>query len=114
MNIPQRWQRSRAKGAKQPASCRYCGRGTIYANGFKIGDPHPKTKKPMTRADVLELFDGVLRSLISLNGVNWFVGYYLKELSKYKYLSCFCPLTERCHVDIWIEYLQKYEKELQP
>ena len=36
MNIPQRWQRSRNAGAKQPASCRYVGRGTNYGNDYQI------------------------------------------------------------------------------
>jgi Domain of unknown function (DUF4326) len=107
MIIPKRIQRRRVKGYRQPPKTRYCGRGTMYANGYKIGEPDWETGKPMTREDVLKRFRGLLQSLISLNGWEWFVDYYLRPLMEYDHLSCFCPLDKSCHVDIWIEYLEK-------
>jgi len=81
----------------------------MFANDYKIGDLDWETGKPMTRADVLKRFRGTLQSLISLNSWAWFVDYYLRPLMGYDYLSCFCPLDKPCHVDIWIEYLEKVE-----
>ena len=105
--IPKRTQRKQTRGYKNPPNTRYCGRGTPYENGYKIGEPDWETGKPMTREDVLRHFRGTLQSLISINSWEWFVWYYLEPLMKYDYLSCFCPLDVACHVDIWIEYIGK-------
>jgi len=103
-----RVQRKRTKGYHLPPNTKYCGRGTSHGNGWIIGEPHQVTKKPMTREDVLRCFEGDLKSLISLNGIDWFEAEYLSELREYDNLACFCQLNVRCHVDIWIEYLEKY------
>ncbi len=102
-----RIQRKRTKGYRHPPNTHYCGRGTMFANMYKIGAIDIETGQPMTRADVLGRFRGNLQSMISANGWEWFVECYLRPLMKYDYLSCFCPLDKPCHVDIWIEYIEK-------
>lgn len=106
----QRIQRKRTKGYRQPPNTRYCGRGTRWGNDWKIGKADWNTGEPMTRDDVLRRFRWTLQSLISLIGWERFGEHYLRPLEGYEYLSCFCPLDEPCHVDIWIEYFEKWKK----
>lgn len=40
MKLPERIQRKRTKGWKQPANTRYCGRGSKWGNPFVVGRPY--------------------------------------------------------------------------
>ncbi len=114
MNIPKRWQRSRAKCAKQPASCRYCGRGTKYGNKHKV-------ESDFWDAEFDKWFSIPLRQAHEnaveeyLEDMSIWLGNdpaYFDDLFNYKYISCFCPLDLPCHCDAIIEHLEKRIKEL--
>lgn len=89
--MPQRHQRSRAAGSKQPPNTRYCGRGTKYGNPYKVGIHG-------TREECIKKHREKLEQMPDLQA-------FLAPLRGYSYLSCFCPLHERCHVDTIIEFL---------
>jgi len=88
------------RGVKLPAGSVYCGRPSRFGNPFVIGEDHPQTKVPMTRKDVLELFEKYLSDkmqderfvsdLLALRG---------------KQLACWCGLSDKCHVDILIQFI---------
>jgi uncharacterized protein DUF4326 len=104
---PQRIQRKRTKGWKQPPLTKYLGRGTAHGNEYVIG-------KDGTRDECLQLFRGRLEAMIQFYGARTFVQHYLEPLAPYENLSCFCPLDVPCHVDIWIEYMNRYGVTPQP
>jgi hypothetical protein len=56
-------------------------------------------RKPLTLTQSLEYYLIHIRFQIKSGNLN------LDELRKYDYLSCFCPLSQRCHTDILIELL---------
>jgi hypothetical protein len=76
--------------------------GSPLGNPYRIGDPHPETRKPMTRSEVIELYrvelwehiqamDDVFDALMSL-----LCDYHtLGEL----YLGCHCA-PKACHADV--------------
>ncbi len=103
MNIPQRWQRSRKAGDKQPDSCRYVGRGTKYGNPVRVGNLDYKTHKPRTHQDVVNDY----RLVIAGRSI-----YYYDDLLNYEYISCFCALDMPCHCDAIIEHLKERIKVL--
>lgn len=92
--MPNRHQRSRAKGTRQPPNTRYCGRGTAFGNPYIIG-------KDGTREGCVEKYKEKLQAMPSDE-----LQAFLAPLRGYSYLSCFCPLSECCHVDTIIEFLQ--------
>lgn len=119
----QRWQRSRAKGARQPENCRYCGRGTVYGNdyvvvkvkgGFKVRNYFSLFAEPTvytTRYDAnkravdLHAQEFEKRTLHDRG----LIARVKKDLGRYKFLSCFCPLTLPCHVDFLIKIVNRPE-----
>lgn len=113
---PQRIQRLRTKGARQPPNTRYCGRGTGYANTHKV-EPDGECFKVfdadyfggnyryfMMRKDAhvfaIELFKKDTEEYMALNPK------YFEPLRGFDFLSCFCPPSLPCHVDVLIECLQ--------
>ena len=125
--MPVRIQRSRKKGYKQPENTKYVGRGTYWGNPFKIGEAYKNRAWiacMFEPCDWYELKIRVQGGIISdtIDGCLWFYRIHLKTLQrmypddfknkldalrKYDYLSCFCPLTERCHVDVILEILSE-------
>lgn len=114
--MPKRYQRSRTKGAKQPASCRYCGRGTIYGNDYRITHPTPENWKVTyiqtgndwnfhteleARTWSIEMYKHDTESIMQ-HDRGW-IARLKQDLGRYEYLSCFCPLDMPCHVDYLIE-----------
>jgi hypothetical protein len=98
MQIPKRWQRSRKAGAKQPNSCRYVGRGTMYGNTTKIGHG-------ITRHQAVECYKMDMKIILSR------CPDFYDDLLNYEYVSCFCPLDMPCHCDAIIEHLKtRYER----
>jgi hypothetical protein len=112
ITIPTRIQRRRAAGWRQPDSTRYCGRGTRWGNDRRIGDIDPETKRTLTRDDVLLYFDVRIGGMIADMGLPLFVEFFLAPLVRYQHLSCFCKESDGCHVDMWIEYIRRYESEI--
>lgn len=104
-----RIQRKRTKGWRQPPNTRYCGRGTIHGNDNRIGEINHNTGKPMTREETVQFFRTDIEKHIRIMGEDAFIKKYLLPLMKYENLSCFCPIDKPCHVDVWIEYLDRAE-----
>ena len=121
---PQRIQRKRTKGWKMPPNCKYVGRPGPYANPFSV--------KVWGREGAVQMYrwgcEGNWQALKDHSRANcgfvlWsmprIVRYFLcirrnvHELRQYKYLCCWCPLTDAngnhvpCHVDVLIEMLRK-------
>jgi hypothetical protein len=129
MNLPQRIQRKRTKGWKQPENTCYCGRGSKWGNLFTVGRPlyswgkalltvavckHPNAYIEIFNSD---LFAGITTLEKSLEYYELWLDMQIKnksldliELLKYDYLSCWCPLDKKCHVDILINKLQEEQK----
>lgn len=109
---PKRWQRSRRPGARQPASCRYCGRGTIYGNPFEIGyHEYGGHRRWWSREDVVNLYAQELDVIIA--DLHMTKEQYFAPLMGCEWLSCFCGLDEVCHVDVLIgriERIQMYQQ----
>jgi hypothetical protein len=111
MNIPERIQRKRTKGYKQPENTCYCGRGSKWGNPFIVGEEINinvsgiKISTKITLKNCLNLYDRYLDYQIKNNQLD------LTELLKYDYLSCWCPLDKSCHLDILISKLKELTKK---
>lgn len=77
-----------------PKDAVYIGRGSPYGNPYVIGQPHPRTGRPMTRDDVCVLFERYIVPTLDLD-----------EL-KGKDLVCYCK-PKRCHGDILLREANK-------
>jgi hypothetical protein len=73
----------------------YIGRPSKWGNPFKIGGAHPVTGRPMTRTDVIDLYEQhllqsptLLRALPEVRG---------------KILGCWCP-PKACHGHVIARY----------
>lgn len=86
-----------------PAGARYVGRGTRWGNGWKIGDPHPDTGAPMTRADVVAEYRKGIEAA-SEETREWI----RRELGG-RDLACWCPEGKACHGDVLLEFANPRE-----
>jgi hypothetical protein len=108
---PRRVMRSRRRGARLPASVKWCGRGSALAN------PFPSERFGHARSVLMHWrwFEGSLGAM-ALERVGYCPGEIdallrLRERALRRLpavqgydLGCWCPLTSRwCHVDIVIE-----------
>lgn len=87
--MPQRFQRSRRKGARLPANA------VVVSRPTKWGNPHPLE---LGRREAVGRFRDDLvagRLRISVEDVK-------REL-RGRDLACYCPLDELCHADVLIE-----------
>ena len=126
MNIPKRIQRKRTKGYKNPPNTCYCGRGSKWGNPFVVGRPLYSWGKAILTVAICKhpnayieifnsnLFDGIVTLEKSLEYYELWIDWQIKnnslditDLLKYDYLSCWCPLSQRCHLDILISKLIK-------
>lgn len=98
--MPTRIQRERTKGWKMPENAVSVCRPCKYGNIFKIGDPHPVTKQPMTREDTVACHRTWCLVKISEDPS------IFKPL-KGKDLACFCRLNEPCHADNYLDYANR-------
>jgi len=85
-----------------PEGAVYCGRPSRLRNPYVMGKDHPKTGVPMTRNDVLELFEEYLSDKMQDEK---FVSFLLSLRGKE--LACWCKLSEKCHVDIIIKFINE-------
>ena len=119
----QRIQRKRIKGYKQPKGTKYVGRPTKFGNPFRLTDSKmiqyydeyigdwlmlltPSSDHSIN--DIIILYEKWIRNELYIFGYNFLkppTKEDIDELGKYKYLSCFCPLSEPCHVDVLIKIL---------
>lgn len=93
MKLPQRIQRKRTKGWKQPKLTCYCGRGSKWGNPFAV--------ELWGLDKSLRMYKDYLNTCVETGTLD------LTELLKYDYLSCWCPLDQKCHVDILISKLKE-------
>lgn len=105
LQVPKRWQRSRRHGMKQPTSCRYVGRPTMYANKNHMVAGEERTFGEHKR--VTKEYELDMKIILSL------CPEYFDDLLHYEWISCFCPLDMPCHCDPIIEHLSRRIKELE-
>ena len=99
--MPERIQRSRAKGWRMPDGAVYVGRPTIWGNPFIVGlrtthgalqavtDPRfPVTRD---RAHAVKRFEKWATIVFTKSDLKALRG---------KDLACWCPLDEPCHADV--------------
>ena len=85
----------------------YCARPSPWGNPFSHAQGTLAKFKTKNRRDSIEQFRKWLRfqpELISRARI---------ELTG-KRLACFCQLTEECHVDVWIEVIEKWPTPVVP
>ena len=117
-----RIQRKRKKGYRQPEGTRYVGRRTKYGNPFRLSkDGHieffnikDNEWQNWSVSSGFKIYDIIDMYKMWVNKELLFGKSVLpepptiddlKELKKYKYLSCYCSLSELCHVDILIKLI---------
>lgn len=128
MKIPDRIQRKRTPGWKNPPNTLYCGRGSKYGNPVKsianeifIDISYLGIEQKWAYYsdgdidDVLFIYNHLLNGTKFSNRHLKYWSYHFsyinfKYLLKYDHLSCWCPLDKPCHVDIIIKKLKEYEK----
>jgi hypothetical protein len=87
--MPQRYQRSRRKGAHLPADV------VVVTRPTKWGNPHPLS---LGRAEAVRRYrDDLLAGRLRVS-----VADVKRELSG-RNLACYCPLDEPCHADVLLE-----------
>ena len=92
--MPVRVQLSRQKGFHLPPNTIVVARPSKWGNPFRVGDPHPKTGKPMTPQDAVFLFEGALTHekvqeiRLQLLGSD---------------LACWCGPGGPCHADVLLK-----------
>lgn len=93
MSPPRRIQRRRTKGWRMPPNTRYAGRPGPWGNPFRVGDPgvpDPAAAVARFAAWLPHQHTLVAAARETLDGVN---------------LACWCPLSQPCHVDVWLRWL---------
>jgi hypothetical protein len=87
--MPRRFQRSRRKGARLPASV------VVVTRPTKWGNPHPLElgRQEAVRRYREDLLEG--RLAVTVEDVK-------RELRRCD-LACYCPLDEPCHADVLLE-----------
>lgn len=89
--MPKRIQRKREKGWRKPENTVNITRPGPYGNRFRVGDPHPGTKKPMTAQDAVDAFEEYQLPEMIESGKT--------EEIRGKDVMCFCALDAPCHGD---------------
>ena len=107
--MPERIQRSRAKGWRMPAGAVYVGRPTKWGNPFKVGAYNALLQHQMDRREAVDAFR---RRLVGVE--NWWAGNprrltlttvaEVRGELRGKDLVCWCPLDEPCHADVLLEW----------
>jgi hypothetical protein len=95
IRVAERIQLRRTKGWRKPADAVAVARPTKWGNPFKIGDAHPDTGRPMTRADAIAAY----RAWLPTSGLD------PTELTG-RDLACWCP-PGPCHADVLLEFANR-------
>jgi hypothetical protein len=116
LKFPDRIQRKRVRGWKNPKNTVYVGRPTKWGNPFKVG--------MIVGFDWVTIFDPIdvlhyfTRSRIIENNeeaVRLFAKYAAPRLKGVEYhlngknLSCFCPIGQPCHADVLLKMANRYK-----
>ncbi len=132
--MPQRIQRSRAKGWRMPEGAIYVGRPTRWGNPWRIGSnmfdqTNNQWRKVLTRADAVQAFrqscdydpnavwhhriDEEGNSLTAWGGYDDDIHINRRSIKRFLAghdLVCWCPLVDRdgnhvpCHADVLLEF----------
>lgn len=102
--MPERLQRSRARGWRMPVGAVYVGRPSPWGNPFVAGEPMPWPRlrhepPPITPEDAVRLYR---RELIRELQTSDYAVDLLVQL-RGKDLVCWCPLDGPCHADVLLE-----------
>lgn len=89
--MPERIQRSRAKGWKKPENAVYVGRGSDWGNPFKA-----PTNDAIGRAYAVVQFAGYCPPDSPLAEA-------ARRILRGKTLMCWCPQDQPCHADILLQ-----------
>jgi hypothetical protein len=81
-----------------PADAIYVGRPTRWGNPYAIGAPHPDHGRPMTRDDIIELYEALIDHAPGATGPRA-AGEIRAELAG-RDLVCWCRADQRCHADV--------------
>jgi hypothetical protein len=117
MNLPTRYQRSRQIAQPSDLKIRYCGRTgrkpeNIYSNPFEIGyHEYGGYSQHWSRHDVVVLHASSLDVIIANLGMT--AEEYFAPLLQYDCLSCWCALSDECHVDNILERLAQMNTYIQ-
>ena len=94
--LPERIQRTRAKGFKMPENTIYVGRPGKWGNPFKVGEI-------FTRGAALMHFENIFKSDESIFDIGYPSISEIKKELKGKNLACWCPVGIPCHADILLK-----------
>ena len=94
--MPQRYQRSRRKGAHLPSEV------VVVTRPTKWGNPHPLS---LGRAEAVRRYrDDLLAGRLAIT-----VDDAERELRD-RDLACYCPLDEPCHADVLLEVANRQRR----
>jgi hypothetical protein len=93
---PRRVRLSRRRGWRKPDGVLVVARPSRWGNPHRIGDAHPVTGRPMTRAEAVELYE---RDLLADELPDVRLSDVRRELAG-RDLACWCPLDGPCHADV--------------
>ena len=109
--IPIRIQCKRTKGWKMPPNTVYVGRGSVWANPYRVTKTangcwkvertrfEPTLFEPNRKLEALKL-------AVNMFGIYMQNYHRVKDL-RGKNLACWCPLDQPCHADVLLELANK-------
>jgi len=112
--MPKRIQRQRVKGWRMPEGALYVGRPGVRGNPFVVGHRFDEGDSFLkhygqylddglvTADNCLVAFEAYCRKILA-TAPNW-----LEPLRDYEFLACWCPLSQPCHVDIYLKLLAEF------
>lgn len=103
--MPKRIQRKRTRGFRLPPNTVCINRPGRFGNPFKIGDTYRDDNNQtqiITREVCLELFRVHAKAKLAADP------HWLDPIRDADYIACFCPETEPCHGDIYLELLANH------
>ncbi len=107
---PERIQRKRTKGWTKPEGAVNCTRPGKWGNPFEGPDAVERFERAFRHPPGIDVRVGVDASLADTLHLGR-IHYDIHELRDAKYLMCWCPLDQPCHVDTIIELLRLANEE---
>lgn len=95
---PRRIQRKRERGWRKPEGVVDVTRPGKWSNPFRVGYRHPVTKRPMSAADVVQLFAAQFDTAVSRTAQANRAA--VQADLRGKSLMCWCKEGEPCHGDV--------------
>lgn len=104
-NKPIRVQRKRNRGYRMPPNTKYVGRPTIYGNDLKVGDfvgQFGYATPEYAYDHYYETLKEFKQDCIDRNDIEMWEAFIAPLRNKN--LACFCPLDQKCHADVLLEF----------